>query len=277
MRKLFYLGFAFVLAMSVGCALTDYPVITDVPGGVVNTNGKAHISGDGGLAVGLGDGVWNETLWFVDQKFNGDQTLFTYNYAAPYFSGETFHGDLYCNPDWNGCAIVTASNPYLNDVDIFDYDKYNANCPGYATVLLSIGSRYYYGECGRAPKLSVADRVALMNSGRIGRMAGAEGLFFDLNHNNTTITLDNNAGFVTTLPMTGNMTLFMAARQTRLDASNPLLASTGRAYADFLANNATHSTTVTLSYNGISTSWNIGGNTGLSNASNVLSQVNSHF
>ena len=50
MKKLFYLGFCVMLSLGVGCAITNYELITDNDqvsngqgSGVVNTNGKAHI------------------------------------------------------------------------------------------------------------------------------------------------------------------------------------------------------------------------------------------
>ena len=48
-------------------------------------------------------------------------------------------------------------------------------------------------------------------------------------------------------------------------------------YTMVVGNNATHATKVTASLNGIRMSWNIGGNTGLSNPSRVLANVNAHY
>lgn len=281
MRKLFYLGFCLVLAMGVGCAITNYTLITDNDQvangqgtGIVNTNGKAHLIEGSQVATIWSDGA-DEWMAFVDQKSNGDRVITNYNnFSAAY---PIFHDDLYCNPDWNGCSMITAQDPEIGDVDVFDY-TYNINCKGIRSisVLLSNPGRTY-GECGRV-QLPLADRISLMNMGRIGRSMGLEGLFYDLNRSNTTITLNNNAGFVTTLPMNAQIPAFFSfSRKATLDMTNPLLASMGRAYADFLANHATHQTKATLTYNGISMSWDIAGVNGLSNASNVLAGVNNHF
>lgn len=281
MRKLFYLGFAFVLAAGVGCALTDYEVITDndqllnqASSGIVNTQGKAHII-ETQVATLWTDGS-DELIWFADQKANGDQVITTYNnYSST--AGPTFHDDTYCNPDWQGCALTTAQNPYVGDADMFDYSL-NINCSGVRSLSLLLSTTRYYGECGRV-EMALQDRISLLNMGRFGRAIGTEGLFYDLNRSNLSITLDNNAGFVTSLPVNADSVLFMApqSRKAVLDMTNPMLASMGRSYADFLANNATHSTTLTATYNGISLSWNIAGNTGLSNPSKVLANMNSHF
>ena len=61
MKKALYLGFCLVLAMGVGCAITDYELIVDNDQvsngqgtGVVNTNGKALIM-SGGIAT-----IWSD-------------------------------------------------------------------------------------------------------------------------------------------------------------------------------------------------------------------------
>jgi hypothetical protein len=283
MRKLFYLGIVVVLMSGAGCILTNYELITDNDqvangqgSGVVNTNGRAHIRESSQIATLWPDGS-DEYIWFVDQKANGDRTLTTYNNFST-VAGPTFHDDLYCNPDHSGCAIATADDPEVGDADIYDY-SINWNCDGARSASLLIGTTRYYGECGRA-RMGLADRLALANMGRLGQAIGLEGLFYDLNRSNTTISLDNRAGFQTTLPMTASASLFISQQGNKkalLDATNPLFASMGRGYADFLANHATHASTVTITYNGISLTHGLAGNFGVSNASNVLRNVNSHY
>lgn len=290
MRKLFYIGFALVLAMGVGCAVTDYEVITDNnqtavnkdPKGIaatVNTAGKAHIRESSQIATIWPDGT-DELIWFVDQKVNGDQTLLTYNNytpgAYPNPTDPTFHDDLYCNADHSGCALVTAPNPFIGDTDMFDY-TYNINCLGIRSLSVLVGTTRYYGECGKA-KMTLADRIKLMNIGTMGRSLGVDGLFYNMNHRNLTLTLDNNAGYISTLPITADAQMFIGQfHKGYVDMTNPLMASMGRTYADFLANHATHHTTVTLTYEGISTSLNIAGNYGISSPSKVLGLVNQHY
>lgn len=282
MKKLFYLGFALVLAMGVGCAITDYSVIVDNDqvangqgSGIVNTSGKAHLVEGSQIATLWPDGA-DEIINFVDQKANGDQVLTTYNnFSSAY---PIFHDDLYCNPDWAGCAITTAQNPVVGDADIFDY-KWNPSCKGARSLSLLLSTTRYYGECGRA-KISWADRVKAINLGTLGRAHGMEGLFYNLNHNNLTVTLDNNAGYVTTLPVTADATLFVGGQgrhKGMLDLTNPLMMGMFRSYADFLANHATHQTNMTVTYEGISLSYTIAGNYGISNPSNVLSIGNGHY
>ena len=54
MKKLFYLAFVAVVALSFGCAITNYPVITDNEDDgnfVVNTAGQSSIKPGSGITV----------------------------------------------------------------------------------------------------------------------------------------------------------------------------------------------------------------------------------
>jgi len=282
MRKLFYLGFCFVLVAGVGCAITNYELITDNDQvhngqgtGVVNTNGKAHVI-ETQIATTFPDGS-DELIWFVDQKANGDRALSTYNNFST-LDFPMFHDDKYCNPDWVGCAVITADDPEVGDASVFDYNL-NANCSGLRSLTYVLNTTRYYGECGRM-RLGLQDRLNLLNMGRYGQSMGLEGLFFDMNRSNLSITLDNNAGFVTSLPVTADLVAFFAPKERKmvLDMTNPMLGSMSRSYADFLANNATGATKVTFTFNGISMSFDIGGNDGsLSTPGRVLAKANSHY
>lgn len=265
MKKLFYLSFCAVLALGVGCAITDYGLITDNDqvangqgSGVVNTNGKAHLREGFQIATIWADGT-DELISFVDQKANGDQTLSTYNNFSS-GGAPTFHDDFYCNPDRSGCAISTSANPLVGDSDVFDYN-WNPNCQGARSLSLLVSSTRYYGECGRA-KMALQDRISFMNMGRIGTSLGMTGLFYDLNNLNTTIRLSNMAGFETTIPVTANASLFTSyeTRRGTLDLTHPGFRAMGNYYADFLQNNASNVTEITVVYNGISFSKTVAGN-----------------
>ena len=280
MKKALYLGFCLVLAMGVGCAITDYDLIVDNDQvsngqgtGVVNTNGKALIM-SAGIATIWSDGT-DELFSMVDQKANGDRTLTTYNNFST--AGEpTFRDDLYCNPDWQGCSIFTAPDPEVGDVDSFDGTT-NVNCFGARSLSLLLGTTRYYGECGRA-KMSLSDRISMANMGRITTVFGKEGLLYDINRNTTSLTLNNNAGVSMNLPITGDYSMFVSEngrRQITLNATNPLGANVGRSFADFLRTYGTSQTDVTITYNGISSTFAMGGEQ--MNASNVLGFVNRKF
>jgi hypothetical protein len=281
MKKALYLGFCLVLAMGVGCAITNYSLITDNDqvsngqgSGVVNTNGKAKLIPSAQIATIWSDGT-DELFSMVDQKANGDRTITTYNNFST--GGDpTFSDDLYCNPDWQGCAIVTAPDPEVGDADIFDGSA-NANCLGFRSLSVSLSTSRYYGECGRA-RLDLSDRLSLANMGRLATVNGKEGLLYDLNRNNFSMIVDNNAGVATALPITGDYSVFfstMGRGQMLVDLTNPLGANVGRAFSDFLRTYGTSETDVTITYNGISTTFEVGGDR--LNASNVLGFVNRKF
>ena len=86
MKKLIYVAFCLVLAMGVGCAITNYDVITDndqgsgsgAPNSVVNTNGKAKITPSAQIATSYSDGN-DELFSMIDQKGDGTATITTYN------------------------------------------------------------------------------------------------------------------------------------------------------------------------------------------------------
>jgi hypothetical protein len=192
MKKLLYLGFCMVLAAGFGCAITDYGTITDNNqtkgggSGPTNTNGKAHINETSQIATIWPDGT-DELINFVDQAGDGTGSLTTYNNFST--GGDpTFHDDLYCNPDWNGCSVFTA--PDDNDGNLFDGTS-NANCSGARSLSILLSTGRYYGECGRAAKFDVEDKVAALSSALKAERFGRAGLIWNLNSANTTITARN--------------------------------------------------------------------------------------
>jgi hypothetical protein len=272
------------LALGPGCHITNYELIVDNDqvrnggSGVVNTNGKAHIRESSQVATLWSDGS-DESIFFVDQKANGDRTLTTYNNFSTGTS-PTFHDDLYCNPDWQGCAVFSSDDPEVGDVDIFDYE-YNRHCDGARSFSDLLATSRYYGECGRS-RISLADRIALVNLGRVGTHLGVEALFYDLDRTNTRIELDNLAGTVVGLPVHGRATAAVSmqggARRGVVDLRDPLLSLTGRAYADFLDRHATRETSATVTYHGITFAQRMAGRRGeVSSPERVLANVRRHY
>jgi hypothetical protein len=169
--------------------------------------------------------------------------------------------------------MVTASDPQVGDVSIFDFTL-NRNCSGLRSLSYVLSTTRYYGECGRALS-SVSDRISLMNMGNITTQNGVEGLLYNLNRNNFSIRLDNNSGVVSSLPVVGDSSLFInpAKRQMTIDMTNSLLANTGRGLADFVRNYGTDSTTVTFTLNGLSKSWEVGN----LNADKITANMNKSY
>lgn len=267
-----------VCAVATGCAITDYQLVTDNDqvsngrgSGVVNTNGKAMILDCWGAATIWPDGT-DQLFTMVDQKANGDRTLTTYNN----FSTEddpTFYYSQYCNPDWQGCSIITAPDPEVGDDDLWDY-RANANCFGFRSFSIAYSTSRYYGECGRAA-MTLQDRIALLNMGRIAERWGQEGLLYDLNGDSLTVLVDDGEGLRRTLRFSGEAEAFVVApgRRFVLDARHPLLGNLGRDYADFLRDHRGGSTRLTVTYNGISKDFLLGPPAPDRDAAKVLSVV----
>ncbi len=225
MRKLVYLAFCAVLAIGAGCAITDYALITDneqVPNGrgqgVVNTNGKAHIIESIQAAFIFGDGSTEEWLTFVDQDASGDRTLTSYGNSSPP-AGPIFHDDLYCNPDWNGCAAWTAPDPEVGDTSPFDGTQ-NVHCTLSGTPGLLWNGKRFPGECGRAVSFTdLPGEIELLNMGQYGQAFGMSGLFYRMDQNNTTVLV--NGEVLRLVPIN----IFWSPRNGKalVDISNPTM------------------------------------------------------
>jgi hypothetical protein len=252
MRKLSYLGFCLVLALGVGCAVTDYPVITDndqlgpggaQPGGfIVNTNGKAHIIEQTSAAWLYGDGHHEEGIAFVDQNSAGDQTITNYiNFSLP--GDATFHDDTYCNPDWNGCAFWTADNPVTGDVNVFDGTHNLACFQGRAGWGVKV-SASRSAECGRTD-MNLADQINFYAMGQLGNHEGMEGLFYILNRQTSNAWINGQAF---SFPST-SVFLSPGSRRAVISLDSPVWSSTMRRL-DALVGQDPFS--LRLDYNGIS-------------------------
>lgn len=285
MKKLLYLGFCLVLSMGVGCAITDYETITDntqfvnalfsdkdiaqgkapEDGFTVDTNGQAHIIETSQIATIWPDGT-DELLVFVDQAANGDRALNTYNNFNT-ADQSTFHDDLFCNPDWAGCAVWAANdsgtlaaaggggfgNPQFDGVG-------DENCLGFRSLSLLAATSRYGGECGNVifgdtdsddgagdgyANPSIADRVAWLNMGVVGEYGGLNGLYFDVNHNNVTINAGGNI-----LPVADGLAFWNPDRRFGMvDLRNPLNQHTVRAFGDAFSPGDVFDLSVT--YNGV--------------------------
>lgn len=161
MRKLIYAALISAVLLSLGCAITDYPVIFDDRGPWGDTvldsfYDQAYIIPSSQVATIYADGS-DELFTTVVQDNRADQWLYTYNNFDA--SGViSFLDQTYCDPTRVGCALATAWNPDLptayphgdqgNDVDDpFDY-VFDPSCSGARSlsILSSVGSRI--GECG---------------------------------------------------------------------------------------------------------------------------------
>jgi len=164
MRKLVYAALVMAVLVSLGCAITNYPVIFDTRGpwedSVLDGQyDQAYVIPTGQVATIWDDGS-DELFTLVVQDWKGDQWLRTYNNFDP-TNSVTFLDQTYCDPNHQqDCWIVKAWNPDYPDAypwngqdssneadDPFDVVR-DEDCKGYRSfsVLLSMGMRN--GECG---------------------------------------------------------------------------------------------------------------------------------
>lgn len=165
MRKLLCAAFCAAMVFSFGCAITDYPVITDTRGADANAvmqsfYDKAYIVPSGQVATIWSDGS-DELFTEVTQTWEGDQWLYTYdNFDA---SGMiNFLDQTYCDPTrQSDCWITKAWNPdlpnayphgdqgagYNNEDNVFDYFL-DFSCQGARSLSLLVSYTSRIGECG---------------------------------------------------------------------------------------------------------------------------------
>ncbi|UCF66522.1 MAG: hypothetical protein JSV80_12085 [Acidobacteriota bacterium] len=170
MRSIYVAHFVLMI-VSLGCAISNYPVITDSAGPwgeqrMDSYYDMAYIIPEGSSAVLWADGS-DELYTLVSQDWKGDQHLYTYNNFDP-TSSLVFLDQKggYCDPArQTNCVVVKAWNPNLSDAhpiaptaqsgppspfdDPFDYIP-DYTCQGSRSfgfgVLISYRTRF--GECG---------------------------------------------------------------------------------------------------------------------------------
>jgi len=139
---------ALVLAAA-GCAITDYPVITDETGaftGIIRTGHKAYVMPTSQIATIWDDGS-DELFTMVLQNQYGDQKLYTFNNFDPTAS-VLFLDQTYCDWRYTGCEIVRAWNPHNVAVDDpMDYEFF-PDCSGARSLSMIVGNESRVGECG---------------------------------------------------------------------------------------------------------------------------------
>ncbi|NJN64125.1 MAG: hypothetical protein HC882_04105 [Acidobacteria bacterium] len=213
MKKLLYGVFALAMIASLGCAITDYPFVTDTRGGytgLIRTAHKAYITPSGQVATIYADGS-DELFSLVYQNQYGDQKLYTFNNFDP-TGAVSFLDQTYCDWQFEDCEIVRAWNPRQNDVDPFDYELF-ADCSGARSLslLLSVGTRI--GECGDGAFWS--DKQALMGVFAdldTTSWRGGTAYVLPINAGNTNITLTSAAGISETVPVFGAITGFVTEK-----------------------------------------------------------------
>jgi hypothetical protein len=257
MKKLLF-G-ALVLAMiAAGCAVTDYPVITDTRGdfsGVIRTGHKAYTQPTSSVATIYADGS-DELFTMVYQNQYGDQKLYTFNNFDPTGS-VNFLDQTYCDWRYDGCEIARAWNPANAAVDSqFDYEFF-PDCSGARSLSLLVSDSSRIGECGDAA--FNASKQAL--AGEFANLAttswrGGTAYVIPMDSSNTNVTLTSVAGATQNLPLYGSFNAFINDKMQLMVPMTPNM----RHELQFLSNWSTQNgkrTTISVTYGSLSGSYNL--------------------
>lgn len=163
MKKVLYTAFLAAVVMSLGCAVTNYTLITDSAGPygdvvVDSFYDKAYIIPSGQVATTGADGS-DELYSLVVQEWDGDRRISTYSNFDPTAS-VVFLDQQYCDPTrQSDCAITVANDPELPDAypfssspinpsdDPFDY-AFDTSCSGADALSILLSQTSRIGECG---------------------------------------------------------------------------------------------------------------------------------
>ncbi|MFN7964374.1 MAG: hypothetical protein U0V87_01630 [Acidobacteriota bacterium] len=213
MKKLLYGVFCLAALASLGCAITDYPVITDTRGdfsGVIRTGHKAYVIPSGQVATLWSDGS-DELFTTVYQNNYGDQKLYTFNNFDP--SGAVnFLDQTYCDWRYDGPEVVRAWNPAQSNVDDpFDYEFFpDASGARSLSLLVSTSSRI--GECGDGFRSNPQPLMAEFANLATTSWRGGNAYILPLSGENTSINLTSANGARSLLPLYGQTTGFITER-----------------------------------------------------------------
>lgn len=208
--RVFLATWAVLLALALGCALTDYPIVTDDRGdysGIIRTAHKAYVFQSAQAATVYPDGS-DELFVLVYQNQYGDQSLYTFNNYDP--TGATvFLDQTYCDWKFEDCEVVRAWNPVQNDDD-FDYEFFE-DCSGARSVGLLIAYGTRFGECGDRRPIGGDLQEAFSVFSDLGKTTwrGAPAYHLPFDATNTTVTLESGAGAVESMPIFGNFDVIL--------------------------------------------------------------------
>ncbi len=251
MRKLLYAAFCLALIASLGCAITDYPIITDDRGdysGIIRTGHKAYVTGTSQIALIYPDGS-DELFSMVWQNAYGDQKLYTFNNYDPTATA-IFMDQTYCDWRYDGCEIVRAWNPHQND-DQFDFEFFE-DCSGARSLSLLVAQGSRLGECGDG--LFRSDLQGL--AGEFADLAtttwrGETAYVIPVNAANTTVALNGIAA-----PVYGQFNGFVTEKLQVMVPMTPNVRHELKWLSRWIAENGDQAT-VTISYDSISADLNV--------------------
>ena len=284
MRKLIYTAFVAAMALSMGCAITNYPTIYDTRGAVQDEvldsyYDKAYLIPSSQIATGYDDGT-DELFTLATQTWRGDRRLFTYNNFDP--SGAiTFLDQTYCDPTRaDDCAIATAWDPDLpdsyphgaagglNDVDdVFDY-VYDGSCSGARSLslLLSVSTRI--GECGSgiwADKQAAGFEFSLLEK---VDFRGLSVYHVPMDSSVMSVTLESVDGTVTQAPIYGQFNGYVTEELNMILPVSPNARYQQRWLSNYVANFGT-AINVNVTYGSMNVTFRVDVQDAMANADRI--------
>lgn len=240
MKKLL-VSAAVVALVLAGCAVTDYPIITDTRGdysGVIRTGHKAYIVPTSSVATLYADGS-DELFSMVFQSQYGDQKIYTFNNFDP--TGTVlFLDQTYCDWRYEGCEIVRATNPANNAIDQpFDYEFF-PNCSGARSLSMLATFSTRIGECGdglfMAHKQDLFTEFANLPT---TSWRGETAYLVPISAANTAITLTGHRGLTESVPVYGSFSAVVTENLQLVVPMTPNARHQLRWLADYAAANGT--------------------------------------
>ena len=272
MRKLFYVAFVAALAMALGCAITNYPVIFDSRGAdgdqiLDSFYDKAYIIPSGQIASIYDDGS-DELFTEVVQNWQGDQWLYTFNNFDP-TATVLFLEQTYCDPTrQSDCAAVTAWNPDLPEAysygsgpinetdDPFDYTM-DDSCSGARSVSLLLSRSSRIGECGSgiwADKQAAAAEFANLD---VTSFRGLDVYSLPVDGRNTSVRVNaHQDGASTVVPIFGRFQGYVDQELRVIVPVTPNAKYQAKWFANWVASHGS-ANELEVVYNGLSTTFDV--------------------
>jgi len=251
MKKLI-LGAIVLAFFAAGCAITDYPVITDDRGsysGIIRTGHKAYIVPSMQVASLWPDGS-DELFSMVYQNNYGDQKIYTFNNFDPTAS-VNFLTQTYCDWRYDGCVVAEAWNPANAAIDsVFDY-TWDTSCLGARSLSLLVSYTSRIGECGDRWS-SFQDKAAEFANLATTTWRGGTAYVLPVNAETTSVSLNG-----VQAPIYGQFTIFMTSRDQLLVPMTPNARHELAWLNNFVAENGNQAN-LTLTYGSVSANLDIG-------------------
>jgi len=254
MKKLLF--FALLLALVAGCAVTDYPVITDTRGaftGIIRTGHKAYIVPTSSVATIYPDGS-DELFSMVSQNQYGDQKIYTFDNFDPTAVGNLLD-QTYCDWRYDGCELARATNNN-NPADVVDDYEFFPDCAGARSLSMLYQPVSRIGECG--DKGFWGDKQKFM--GEFANLAtttwrGGTSYIIPIDSSNTSVSLTTNRT-TEAVPLFGSFNMFINDKFQIMVPVTPNARHELRWLSSFVEQNGAK-VNASVDYNSLSTSFQV--------------------